>query len=323
MIGGALKLEYQRKFRWANYETPKCKEYLRNDFSHECAYCKLQEKEVGFIDSDYFEIDHFKPKSDKDHKFNPHIYNNLYYVCEKCNSVKSNTWSEMLLDPCKEDIFSGDCPPIIGGYSNETLYQYIAQDDRGRYYIETFKLNSRHNIRIRKRRINRKNNIHQIDMLMNEILHKFKSKKSITNLEQLINQLDQLRLRKKEELSNLTKNEQFELVENYLTFREIKNSIVFEEYNMDIKVKIKEVSFYCELIVDDSNDDNKVKKKFLDTEKLKIWFEKLEYQFGILYYYSNLNKLYFYPISKLINKNDIIKFGSRKKIELTEKDLIT
>ena len=48
-------MEYQRKFRWANYETPKCKEYLRNDFSHECAYCKLQEKEVGLIDANYFE----------------------------------------------------------------------------------------------------------------------------------------------------------------------------------------------------------------------------------------------------------------------------
>lgn len=33
-------MEYQRKFRWANYKTPKCKEYLRNDFSHECVYCR-------------------------------------------------------------------------------------------------------------------------------------------------------------------------------------------------------------------------------------------------------------------------------------------
>lgn len=323
MIGGALELEYQRKFRWANYETPKCKEYLRNDFSHECAYCKLQEKEVGFIDADYFEIDHFRPQSDNDQSFNPHMYSNLYYACEKCNSEKSNTWSEELLDPCKENVFSGACPPIVGGYSAETLYQYIAQGDRGKYYIETFKLNSRHHIRIRKRRINRQSNIHQIDILMDEILHKFKSKKNLTNMEQLIKQLDQLRLHKKEELSNLTKDERFESVEDYLTFRKIKNSIIFEEYNMDIKIKIEEVSYYCELIVDNSDTDNEVKQKFLDTEKLKIWFEKLEYQFGILYYYSKLNKLYFYPISKLVNKNDIAEFGNRKQIKLTEKDLIT
>ena len=323
MIGGALELEYQRKYRWANYETPKCKEYLRNDFSHECAYCKLQEKEVGFIDADYFEIDHFRPQSDSDPTFNPHIFSNLYYACEKCNGEKSNTWSEALLDPCKEDVFSGACPPIVGGYSDKTLYQYVAQNDRGRYYIETFKLNSRHHIRIRKRRINRENNIHQIDILMDEILHKFNSKKNVANLEQLIEQLDQLRIHKKEELSNLTKDQKFESVGEYLTVRNIKKSIVFEEYNMDIKVKIEDASYYCELIVDNSDVDNEVKQKFLDTEKLKVWFERLGCQFGILYFYPCLDKLYFYPISKLINKSDIVGFGNRKQIKLTEENLIT
>lgn len=56
-------MEYIRKQRWANYSSPKCKEYLRNDFSHECAYCKLQEQEVGIVGLDFFEIDHFKPQS--------------------------------------------------------------------------------------------------------------------------------------------------------------------------------------------------------------------------------------------------------------------
>ena len=316
-------MEYQRKFRWANYETPKCKEYLRNDFSHECAYCKLQEKEVGLIDANYFEIDHFRPQSDDDQSFNPHLYSNLYYACEKCNGEKSDSWNEVLLDPCKDYVFSGIYPPIIGGYNEDMLYKYIAQDERGSYYIDTFKLNSRHHIRIRKRRINRQNNIHQIDALMDEILHKFDSKKNLINLEQLIKQLDQLRLSKTEELSNLSKDEKFESVEDYLTLRDIKNSVVFEEYNMDIKIKIEEVSYYCELIVDNSGTDNEVKLKFLDTEKLTIWFEKLRYQFGILYYYSKLDKLYFYPISKLINKSDIVEFGSRKQIKLTEENLIT
>ena len=71
-------MEYIRKKRWANYSSPKCKEYLRNDFSHECAYCKLQEQEVGIVGLDFFEIDHFKPQSlnlpDK------HKYYNLYIV---------------------------------------------------------------------------------------------------------------------------------------------------------------------------------------------------------------------------------------------------
>lgn len=282
-------MEYQRKFRWANYETIKCKEYLRNDFSHECAYCKLQEKEVGLIDSNYFEIDHYRPQSINNQSFNPHIYDNLYYSCEKCNSEKSNTWSDILLDPCKENIFSGEHPPIIGGYDVDSLYKYIAQDDRGTYYIDTFKLNSRHHIRIRKRRKNRENNIHQIDALIDEILHKLNLKKNLTNSKQLIEQLDRLRLSKNEELSNLSRDENFEAVEDYLTQRGVKNSIVFEEYNMDFKIKINEISYYCELIVDDLDTDNEVKQKFLDKEKLTVWFDKLKYEFGILYYYTKLD----------------------------------
>lgn len=315
-------MEYIRKFRWANYETPKCKEYLRNDFSHECAYCKLQEKEVGLIDANYFEVDHFRPQSDDDPSFNPHLYNNLYYTCEKCNSEKSDTWSELLLDPCKDDIFAGERPPITGGYNEDTLFKYIAQNDRGKYYIDTFKLNSRHQIRIRRRRVNRQNNIHEIDSLIDEILHKLNSKKELINVGQLVEQLDQLRLSKKDELSALSKDENFEAVEAYLNLCGIKNSVVFEEYNMDIKIKIGEISYYCELIGDSSDNDSEEKTKFLDTEKLKTWFEKLSYQFGILYYYPKSEKLYFYPISKIINKDEISEFGSKKQIKLTKENLI-
>ena len=315
-------MEYIRKFRWANYQTLKCKEYLRNDFSHECAYCKLQEKEVGFIDANYFEVDHFRPQSENDPSFNPHLYSNLYYACEKCNNEKSDTWSDLLLDPCKDNIFRGECPPIIGGYDEDTLFKYIPLNDKGQYYIDTFKLNSRHQIRIRKRRVNKQNNIREIDALIEEILHKFNNKKELENLKHLAEQLDNLRLSKNDELSMLSKDENFEAVGNYLSCCNVKNTVVFEEYNMDIKIKIGEISYYCELIVDDSEDDSEEKNKFLDTEKLKTWFGKLRYQFGILYYYPKLKKLYFYPISKLIKKDEINEFGSKKLIKLTKERLI-
>lgn len=315
-------MEYQRKIRWANYETPKCKEYLRNDFSHECAYCKLQEKEVGLIDASYFEVDHFRPQSGDDLAFNPHLYSNLYYSCEKCNGEKSDIWCERLLDPCKDDIFSGEYPPITGGYSSSVLYKYVAQNDKGSYYINTFKLNSRHHIRIRKQRINRQNSIHQMDDLMYEILHKFESKKNLNNLKELINQLDQLRVSKTKELATLSKDITFEAIEEYLTGRNIKNSVVFEEYNMDVKIKIGDDSYYCEVIVDNTDTDNEVKVKYLDTEKLTIWFDKLEYEFGILFYYQKLDKLYFYPISTLIQQEDIADFKSKRQIKLTDDNLI-
>lgn len=107
-------MEYIRKQRWANYLSPKCKEYLRNDFSHECAYCKLQELEVGIVGLDFFEIDHFKPQSLN--LPDTHKYHNLYYSCEKCNNEKSDIWDTKLLDPCTDDIFSGINPAIIGAF---------------------------------------------------------------------------------------------------------------------------------------------------------------------------------------------------------------
>ncbi len=117
-------MEYVRKYRWANYSSPKCREYLRNDFSHECAYCKLKEQEVGIAGQYIFEIDHFKPQ--RLNLPDVHQYHNLYYACSKCNKEKSDIWDEKLLDPCADDIFSGDNPAIIEG-TRKNRYKYTAQ----------------------------------------------------------------------------------------------------------------------------------------------------------------------------------------------------
>lgn len=175
-------MEYIRKQRWANYLSPKCKEYLRNDFSHECAYCKLQEQEVGIVGLDFFEIDHFKPQSLN--LPDTHKYHNLYYSCEKCNNEKSDIWDTKLLDPCTDDIFSGINPAIIGG-KKENHYKYIAKNDRGTFYINTFKLNSRTQIRFRKARENHENSLHTINTLIDEILLKFQHNAELHDLKDL------------------------------------------------------------------------------------------------------------------------------------------
>lgn len=227
-------MEYIRKQRWANYLSPKCKEYLRNDFSHECAYCKLQEQEVGIVGLDFFEIDHFKPQSLN--LPDTHKYHNLYYSCEKCNNEKSDIWDTKLLDPCTDDIFSGINPAIIGG-KKENHYKYIAKNDRGTFYINTFKLNSRTQIRFRKARENHENSLHTINTLIDEILLKFQHNAELHDLKDLIFQLDNLRHLKQQELDKLPKDEMFEKAEEYLNDKGIENSLVFEEYNMDFKMK--------------------------------------------------------------------------------------
>lgn len=312
-------MEYIRKQRWANYSSPKCKEYLRNDFFHECAYCKLQEQEVGIVGLDFFEIDHFKPQSLN--LPDTHKYHNLYYSCEKCNNEKSDIWDTKLLDPCTDDIFSGSNPAIIGG-KKESHYKYIAKNDRGTFYINTFKLNSRTQIRFRKARENYENNLHTINALIDEILLKFQQNAELHDLKDLIFQLDNLRHLKQQELDKLPKDKMFEKAEEYLNDKGIENSLVFEEYNMDIKMKFNGSTYYCELLVDNSVEEKTEYRKNISVEKLITWFEKLNSNFGILFYYPRINRMYFYPLSDKIKPTDFSDANSSKQIKISDEYLI-
>lgn len=312
-------MEYIRKQRWANYPSLKCKEYLRNDFSHECAYCKLQEQEVGIVGLDFFEIDHFKPQCLN--LPDTHKYNNLYYSCKKCNKEKGDIWDTTLLDPCTDDIFSGSNPAIVGG-KKESQYKYIAQNDRGIFYINTFKLNSRTQIRLRKARENHENSLRTINALIDEILLKIQHNDELHDLKDLIFQLDKLRQLKQQELNNLPKDEIFEKVEKLLNDKGIENSLVFEEYNMDIKMKFNGSTYYCELLVDDSVEEKTEYRKKLSVERLTTWFEKLDSNFGVLFYYTRINHLYFYPISDNISLSDLSAANQMKQIILSDEHLI-
>jgi len=90
---------------YANYQA--YKPHLRRDFLARCAYCERTEAYLGGEEA--FEVEHFKPRS----KFWDLIcaYDNLYYVCRKCNGHKSETWpseahlarGQYFADPCVED----------------------------------------------------------------------------------------------------------------------------------------------------------------------------------------------------------------------------
>ncbi len=68
------------------------------------------------------------------------------------------------------------------------------------------------------------------------------------------------------------------------------------------------------------NLDSSVTKKL---DHYKVWYDKLTYKFGFLFYYTNLDKLYFYPVSNIFTKEDLESYKSMKQIKLTEDFLIT
>lgn len=312
-------MEYVRRQRWAKYGSSKCKEYLRNDFSYECAYCKLQEYEAGLIGADYFEIDHFKPQSLS--LSDIHEYHNLYYACKKCNSEKSDTYDDQLLDPCVDDIFGGDTPAIVGG-TEESKYKYIATNDKGVFYINTFKLNSRSRINIRKRRIKHQNDIRIIDALINEVVSKIKNNEGLQDMEELVEKLDELRIARQKETDKYPKGDLFEKVEEYLNDHGIENSIIFDEHNMDIQVKINNNTYCCEVLFDDSSDYRAEYRKKLNMEKVRVWFEAQKSDFGVLYYYPKLNRMYFYPISDELTLEDVLLTKQVKQIKINDENLV-
>lgn len=122
--------------------------YLRHDFEHRCAYCGALEEALSplpEVGDRLFEKDHFLPQSSDNPSLNE--YPNLFYSCGKCNGKKSNVL--LTLNPCEDDIYSGQNPKIKGGTSKEK-YIVTGTTPKGVQFVTDLELNSRYHRRLRK-----------------------------------------------------------------------------------------------------------------------------------------------------------------------------
>ena len=110
--------------------------------------------------------------------------------------------------------------------------------------------------------------------------------------------------------------------EEYLNDKGIENSLVFEEYNMDFKMKFNGSTYYCELLVDNSLEEKTEYRKNISVEKLTTWFEKLNSNFGILFYYPRINRMYFYPVSNNMTLPEITDGKKIRQIKINDKCLL-
>ena len=143
-----IAMDYKRKRRNVTYHSASCKMYLRHDFKHRCAYCGVTEEfmaPVSEIADKFFEKDHFSPQHDNQPAL--HEYSNLYYSCTRCNNKKDAI--SLPLDPCVDDIFSGEAPRIKGGTA-DVNYVLLSESTEGNEYIASLGLNSRYHVTIRK-----------------------------------------------------------------------------------------------------------------------------------------------------------------------------
>lgn len=143
-----ISMDYERKRRNVTYHSASCKMYLRHDFKHRCAYCGVIEEfksPIPEVADESFEKDHFIPQHDNPPA--PHGYSNLYYACTRCNNKKDAI--SLPLDPCADDIFSGEAPYIEGGTA-DVNYLLSSESAEGNEYIASLGLNSRYHVTIRE-----------------------------------------------------------------------------------------------------------------------------------------------------------------------------
>ena len=94
-VPASLAIEAKRKS--GNYEQPDVIEQLKRDFYEKCYIC-------GMGDLQDPEVEHLLPHKNgayPDRKFD---WDNLFWSCGHCNSIKKRTeYDEMILDCCKND----------------------------------------------------------------------------------------------------------------------------------------------------------------------------------------------------------------------------
>jgi hypothetical protein len=111
------------------------REWLRDEFSFRCVFCL--ERELWGVRLGSFDIDHFLPQSvAPELRFD---YDNLIYICRRCNSVKSDL---DVPDPCKESF--ADCIRILESGECEYL------NGTGELLIDVLNLNESQRVQYRR-----------------------------------------------------------------------------------------------------------------------------------------------------------------------------
>lgn len=145
---------------WSSFSRTELKKrtivQLEKMFKGCCAYCEGKYKGTSFP-----QIEHFKPKS-----LYPELmfdYNNMILSCQECNTAKSNTYDEKLVNPIEDE-------------PNEHLrykaYMLYPLNERGKYTIDLLKLNSNKRLSNKEKGLNQIND--RLDFIQ-ELIDKLKT----------------------------------------------------------------------------------------------------------------------------------------------------
>ncbi len=283
---------YMRKKHWVTYYSEKCKMYLRNDFKFECAYCGMKEK-YNVMGEQLFEKDHFVSRQ-SDVEWDINCYDNMVYSCRKCNGTKSDQNIEMILDPCKDDIYEGKHPHIhkLGA---EEHYRLQAVTVQGQQFIDDLKLDSQFYRKMRQMQSEHEKIRRTIYQLLEQTpdfqsdgidqkVKKYLEKGTLINEES-----DEFRC------GTSKAGEAVYAVLEKLKEKGIQYKLLFTDNDLDIGMEYCGNTYYCEIRVTDYTGTKK-RGPVVDGEKKKEW-KKTGNNCGVLYYYKeqDIINLHIYP----------------------------
>lgn len=296
-------MEYIRKRHWVTYYSEKCKMYLRNDFKFECAYCRMKEKD-NVMGEQLFEKDHFVSKQ-SEVEWDVNSYENMVYSCCKCNGTKSDQNLEMILNPCKDDIYDGK-NSHIRSLGAEGYYKLHAVTPQGQQFIDDLKLNSRFYRKMRQTQAQNE----EIRKTIYQLLDKASAPqlsgvnqtiKAYLESGSLINEgSDEFRC------GTSKAGEDVYTVLEKMKEKGIKYKLLFANDDLDVRVEYGGNTYYCEIRV--TNYEGMEKRgPIVKKEKKREW-QKVGNKCGVLYYYKkqDILNLYIYPDEE---KTEIIKLG--------------
>lgn len=291
--------EFVRKKRFYRYKDEQCKKFLSRDFSKKCAYCKIREGDLAGPDS--FEKDHFFPLK----KGGEDGYDNLYYSCRSCNgkSGKSDKWSETLLDPCKDDIWDVHVK-VDDNFKCKEL------TEQGKEYKNTFKLNRKSYVNIRRKIANHQSELHEkvakYKQLSQELIALGPEAFDVQYLTNDIHEWERI----------LEYGVNYRMSEN--AFDEDVDERIFcalaevgivecvdRDYDLFYEISIGDNKYLCYVeMVEFDLGVNGSARKFISTEKLSVWrnINKQEKILIILYNSSN-QQVYFVKLDDVLESS--------------------
>ena len=292
-------MDYERKKRWINYSHIKCKMYLRNDFRFECAYCRMRERDTGAVGEDYFEKDHFAARA-SGAEGNLDSYENMIYACSKCNGTKSDINTDLLLNPCKDDIYSGDHPHVKNlGKSGQ--YQLSGNTIEGRQYIKNLQLNSKFYREMREKQEQANKDDYELKKLINEISDGSDVPKYLLRkLRALICNNYSIHMNDQQDSAfrcgHSKAGQAFQEVLDILDSLSVSYELLFAENDFDILVQYNGKEYLCEIVLNDSAEipvrNIRVKK-----EQRESWLSE-DGEHGIMYYYMKTGRLEFFSVGE-------------------------